>query len=90
MRSNQQKRTFNMKKITITFIGATLLSAASYATPQATVDISLLKSEAMSIVKKFGATLKPQLKSALKSGGAVNAVSVCTVVAPQVAKQINC
>jgi hypothetical protein len=37
-----------MKKITITFIGATLLSAASYATPQATVDISLLKSEAMS------------------------------------------
>jgi hypothetical protein len=34
-----------MKKITITFIGATLLSAASYATPQATVDISLLKSE---------------------------------------------
>jgi hypothetical protein len=30
-----------MKKITITFIGATLLSAASYATPQATVDISL-------------------------------------------------
>jgi hypothetical protein len=30
----------NMKKITITFIGATLLSAASYATPQATVDIS--------------------------------------------------
>jgi hypothetical protein len=33
-----------MKKITITFIGATLLSAASYATPQATVDISLLKS----------------------------------------------
>jgi hypothetical protein len=40
-----------MKKITITFIGATLLSAASYATPQATVDISLLKSEAMSIVK---------------------------------------
>jgi hypothetical protein len=26
-----------MKKITITFIGATLLSAASYATPQATV-----------------------------------------------------
>jgi hypothetical protein len=49
----------------VTFIGATLLSAASYATPQATVDISLLKSEAMSIVKKFGATLKPQLKSAL-------------------------
>jgi membrane protease subunit (stomatin/prohibitin family) len=60
---------------------------SSYATPQATVDISLLKSEAMSIVKKFGATLKPQLKSALKSGGAVNAVSVCAVVAPQVAKQ---
>jgi hypothetical protein len=30
------------------------------------VDISLLKSEAMSIVKRFGATLKPQLKSALK------------------------
>jgi hypothetical protein len=36
-----------MKKITITFIGTTLLSAASYATPQATVDISLLKSEAV-------------------------------------------
>jgi hypothetical protein len=33
--------------------------------------------------------LNPQLKSALKSGGAVNAVSVCAVVAPQVAKQIN-
>jgi hypothetical protein len=30
------------------------------------VDIPLLKSEAISIIKKFGGTLKPQLKSALK------------------------
>ncbi|CAC9495515.1 Cytochrome c family protein [uncultured Gammaproteobacteria bacterium] len=78
-----------MKKITITLIGITLLSAASYADHHETVDIPLLKSEAISIIKKFGGTLKPQLKSALKSGGAVNAVSVCAVVAPKIAKQIN-
>ena len=48
-----------------------------------------LNKEAMSIVKKFGGTLKPQLKKALKSGGPVKAIEVCSVKAPEIAKKLS-
>lgn len=48
-----------------------------------------LKKEAMSIVKKFGGTLKPQLKKALKSGGPVKAINVCSKTAPEIAQKLS-
>ena len=48
-----------------------------------------LKAEAVSIVKKFGGTLKPHLKGAMKSSGPVKAIEVCSVQAPSIAKQLT-
>ena len=53
------------------------------------VDQAALKSEAIGIVKQFGGSLKPELKKALKEGGPVNAISVCSVKAPEIAKQLS-
>ena len=48
-----------------------------------------LNAEAMSIVKKFAGTLKPQLKAALETGGPVNAIEVCSTQAPDIAKKLS-
>ncbi|MCP3672866.1 MAG: DUF3365 domain-containing protein [Gammaproteobacteria bacterium] len=48
-----------------------------------------LKAEAIVIVKKFGGTLKPHLKSAMKSSGPVAAIEVCSVQAPAIAEQLT-
>ncbi len=53
------------------------------------VDQVALKAEAVAIVKRFGGALKPQLKQALQSGGPVNAIGVCAVRAPEIAKQLS-
>lgn len=55
----------------------------------AEVDKPQLKQEAISIVKKFGGTLKPELKKALKSDGPSHAVSVCSEIAPQIAQNLR-
>lgn len=47
------------------------------------------KKEAVSIIKKFGGTLKPQLKDALKSGGPVHAIHVCSQKAPEIAQKLS-
>jgi len=48
-----------------------------------------LKQEAISIVKKFGGTLKPQLQDAVKSGGPAHAISVCSTLAPVIAQNLS-
>ena len=48
-----------------------------------------LSAEALALVKKFGGTLKPLLKTAMKSGGPVNAINVCSVQAPAIAKSLS-
>ncbi len=48
-----------------------------------------LITEAKSIAKRFGSTLKPQLKQALQSGGFTHAVKVCSVKAPEIAQQLS-
>ncbi len=48
-----------------------------------------LNAEAMAIVKRFAGTLKPKLKSAIESGGPVNAVEICAVEAPQIAATLS-
>ncbi len=53
------------------------------------VDQKQLKEEAISIVKKFGGTLKPLLGKALKSGGPAQAIEVCSVQAPAIAAKLT-
>lgn len=48
-----------------------------------------LKQEAIGIVKKFGGTLKPELKKALQSGGAAHAIEVCSQTAPDIAQRLR-
>lgn len=52
-------------------------------------NIDTLTAEAKTIVKRFGGTLKPKLKQAIKSGGLVHAVDVCATQAPQIAKALS-
>jgi Protein of unknown function (DUF3365) len=48
-----------------------------------------LAAEARVIAQQFGATLRPKLKQALQSGGFEHAVKVCSVEAPEIAKQLS-
>ena len=69
---------------------ASVLTVNLIVTPSwAEADKAKLKSEAISIVKKFGGTLKPELGKALKSGGPVHAIEVCSVQAPAIAKKLS-
>ncbi len=51
--------------------------------------IDTLNAKAMTIVKKFAGTLKPQLKAALESGGPVNAIEICSTQAPDIARKLS-
>ena len=53
------------------------------------VNQAQLKQEAVSIVKRFGGALKPELKKALQSGGPAHAISVCADKAPSIAQQLR-
>ena len=53
------------------------------------VDKVALKAEAISIVKQFGGSLKPQLKKALKEGGPAHAINVCSTQAPEIAQDLS-
>jgi len=52
-------------------------------------DKKKLTSEAISIVKQFAGTLKPQLKAAMQTGGPVKAIDVCSIQAPEIAKKLS-
>jgi len=53
------------------------------------VDQTEMKKQAISIVKRFGSTLKPELKKAMKAGGPAHAISVCKEKAPAIAKNLS-
>lgn len=80
--------TFKKNKLILPIAGSILFftSFTSYAQP---VDIPALKAEAITIVKKFGGTLKPQLQKALAQGGVQQAIKVCSVKAPEIAKELT-
>lgn len=78
-----QKNTLLLPIISSTLF---LCSFSSYAQQ---IDISELKNEAITIVKQFGGTLKPQLKKALAQGGVKQAIEVCSVQAPAIAKNLS-
>lgn len=56
---------------------------------KSSINKSALKAEAVTIVKRFGGTLKPHLKGAMKSAGPVEAIKVCSVQAPAIAEQLT-
>jgi len=63
-----------------------LLSFQAAATD---IDQAQLKKEAVSIVQRFGGSLKPELKKAMKAGGPTNAISVCAEKAPAIAEGLR-
>ncbi len=66
------------------------LASFVFSTAQATqLNKKELSQEAISIVKKFGGSLKPQLQKAMKSGGPVHAIDVCSTAAPAIANNLT-
>ncbi|MCP4389502.1 MAG: DUF3365 domain-containing protein [Gammaproteobacteria bacterium] len=57
--------------------------------PAADADKAQLKQEAISIVKKFGGSLKPELKNAIQTGGPAHAISICSEKAPSIAQRLS-
>ncbi len=53
------------------------------------VDQAEMKKQAISIVKRFGGTLKPELKKAMQASGPAHAISVCAEKAPVIAKDLS-
>jgi len=53
------------------------------------IDQTQLKKEAVSIIQKFGGSLKPELKKAMKAGGPSHAISVCAEEAPAIAQKLR-
>ena len=77
----------NIKLIPMLFSLPLLLSQQYLAAADA--DPVQLKQEAVSIVKKFGGSLKPELKQAIQSGGPAHAISVCAEKAPEIARGLS-
>ncbi len=53
------------------------------------IDKAELKMEAVSIVKRFGSELKPELKNAIMTGGPAHAIYVCSERAPAIAQSLS-
>lgn len=78
-----------MKVKPLSVITSLIICAALPLGLQAEVNKEVLKAEAISIVKKFGGTLKPQLGKALKTGGPEHAIKVCSEQAPAIAEKLR-
>jgi len=50
---------------------------------------SILMEEAASVVKEFGGRMKLQMKKAMSSGGPVEAIRVCSIMAPRIARRLG-
>ena len=68
---------------------STSLLLCSFSSLAHNIDTETLKAQAITIVKEFGGTLKPQLKKALNEGGVKQAIEVCSVQAPEIAKNLS-
>jgi hypothetical protein len=78
-----------MKLAHIASAAALTLLVSSMPSQAVEVDQQALKQEAVSIVKRFGGSLKPELKKALKAGGPAHAISVCSEKAPAIAHKLS-
>ncbi len=75
-------------KLLLALIGLPLLLNLQ-SLQAAEVDKAQLKQEAIGIIKKFGGSLKPELKKAIQAGGPAHAVSVCSEKAPSIAQRLS-
>ena len=78
-----------MNSTGLTFILGLPLLLSLQSLQAADVDQAQLKQEAVSIVKRFGATLKPELAKAIQAGGPAHAISVCAEKAPAIAQNLS-
>ena len=51
--------------------------------------LSVLEQQAENIVKQFAGSLQPQLLEAIRTGGPVEAISVCATAAPEIAGRLS-
>ena len=88
---NSMGRKMTYRSIIAYVLGCFFLLGFIIPTPALSGDagITSLKAEAVSIVKRFGGNLKPRLKEALKSGGPVKAIDVCSRKAPEIAGELS-
>lgn len=80
---------YHLKKNLVVSITSAVISFSSFSSYAQSVDMSALKTEAITVVKQFGGTLKPQLKKALTQGGVKEAIEVCSIKAPEIAKNLT-
>ena len=80
---------YHLNKNLVVSITSAVISFSSFSSYAQSVDMSALKTEAITVVKQFGGTLKPQLKKALTQGGVKEAIEVCSVKAPEIAKDLT-
>lgn len=80
---------YHPKNNLVVSITSAVILFSSFTSTAQSVDISVLKAEAITVVKQFGGTLKPQLKKALTQGGVKEAIEVCSVKAPEIAKDLT-
>jgi len=71
----------------LTLIASLLLCSFSSLAQKS--DIGVLKTQAITIVKQFGGTLKPLLKKSLSEGGVQQAIEVCSIKAPEIAENLS-
>ncbi len=74
-------------KTAVVCIGTCLIALSPAQADKA--QMQPLKQEAVSIVKKFGGTLKPQLKAAIQANGPAHAINVCSTIAPSIAQNLR-
>ncbi len=77
------------KNTSLLSIISSALLLCSFSSSAQQLDNLALKAEAITIVKQFGGTLKPQLKKALAKGGVQQAIEVCSLQAPAIAKNLS-
>jgi len=79
-----------VKHIKLSFLLTSFLAGMSFQVVAGGGEsTSALDAEAVQIVKTFAGKLKPKLKSAIQSGGFVNAIDVCSVEAPKIAESLS-
>ena len=68
-------------------VGASLITVPLVS--EETDELSVLKEEAVTIVKQFAGSLKPQLLEAIESGGPAHAIDICSSQAPEIANKLS-
>ena len=88
MAIHQQIKVLIVMKIILLSFSVILLSACNQQTISYK-EISQRTFDSKKLVQEFGKQLKGKLQTAIKEGGAINAVSVCNEQAPVIAKQLS-